>query len=215
MATLLGISERWYRGLEAREERTYKPAMAAGIVRNLDLTGDQAEVLWRHCGLEPPRTVAATPDPVLMDMVRRQTGALSYLSDEAWDVVTCNALAGLHCPLLTRPGARYQMRDWERAWAVPMLSEHRAAWQHTPATRFRNRRTSGPVAAARAGTGAGPSASTATATGDATRSNGPSTGSRTPARSRRVTTKGPTSSTARSPPQRSDSGPVSDPPDRT
>ncbi|MBZ6128531.1 MULTISPECIES: MmyB family transcriptional regulator [Streptomyces] len=143
MATLLGVSERWYRGLEAGEERTYKATMAAGIARVLDLADDQAEVLWRHCGLEPPRAVAAAPDPVLVDMVRQQPGALSYLSDEAWDVVTCNRLAGLHCPWVARPGAnimlwafspdaRYQMRDWERAWAVPMLSELRAAWQRTP-----------------------------------------------------------------------------------
>lgn len=63
--------------------------------------------------------------------------------------------------------------------------------------------------------GGRPTGFDATATGAATRSSGPSTGSRTPAQSRPVTTRGPTSSTAPSPPQRSDSGSASDPPDRT
>lgn len=67
----------------------------------------------------------------------------------------------------------------------------------------------------RGSTAAGPPASTATTTGAATRSSGPSTGLRTPAQSQPVTTSGPTSSTAPSPPQRYASGSASDPPDRT
>ncbi len=81
----------------------------------------------------------------------------------------------------------------------------------TSGTPSRSRRTSGPAGTA----GAGLPASTANAIGAATRSSGPSTGSRTPARSRPVMTRGPRSSTVRLPPQRSGSGSVNDPPDRT
>ncbi len=61
------------------------------------------------------------------------------------------------------------------------------------------RRTSGPTASAEAARAADLPASTASTTGGATRLSGPSTDSRTPARSPPVTTRGPTSSTARSP----------------
>jgi hypothetical protein len=78
-----------------------------------------------------------------LGLVREHRDGMSYLSDEAWDVQACNRLAGLHCPWLARPGAnvmtyafspdaRFQLRCWEEAWAVPLLAELRAAWQRSP-----------------------------------------------------------------------------------
>jgi hypothetical protein len=143
MALLLGVSERWYGALERGERRPFARSMIDGVVRILDLAWDQAEVLYAHAGHTPPRRPAGTPNPMLVDLVTRQDGCVSYLNDAAWDVVACNQVAGLHCPWLARPGAnvmlwafsadaRFQARDWERSWAVPMLSELRAAWQRSP-----------------------------------------------------------------------------------
>ncbi|BBG20753.1 hypothetical protein RVR_P29 (plasmid) [Actinacidiphila reveromycinica] len=157
MAMLLRCSERWYGALERGEQRDFSRLMLDGVVRVLDLAEDQAEMLYRVHGHTPPQPRVATPDPVLVQLVKDQTHCLSYLSDEAWDILACNTLAGLHCPWMTRPGAnimtwafsadaRYQMRDWETAWAVPILSELRSAWQRNP----HNRRLAEVVATVRA-----------------------------------------------------------------
>lgn len=146
MAMLLQVSERWYGALERGEQRNFARTMLDGVVRILDLAVDQAETLYRLHGHEPPRVRVITPDPLFVQLVRDQRGCLSYLSDEAWDVVAYNDLAALHCPWMARPGAnvmtwafspdaRYQMREWETAWAVPILSELRAAWQRNPANK--------------------------------------------------------------------------------
>ncbi|MFJ2112419.1 hypothetical protein ACIOEX_11090 [Streptomyces sp. NPDC087850] len=145
MAQLLKTSERWYRYLERGERRRYKRSMIDGIVRVLALSNEQASALYHFTGHDAPHEHRSTvpPPAMLVDLVQRQSGCVSYLSDEAWDVAAHNAVAGLHCPWLANaganimewafsPDARYQLRDWERSWAMPMLSELRSAWQRTP-----------------------------------------------------------------------------------
>ncbi|MFF2845683.1 helix-turn-helix domain-containing protein [Streptomyces sp. NPDC058001] len=146
MATLLGVSERWYRYLERGERRQYTRRMIDGVVRVLDLSPAQADVLYHFTRHEPAYEqgpAAAAPDPLLLDLVRRQRDCVSFLADGAWDVLACNEVAGLHCPWVARDGAnvlewvfgpdsRYQLRDWEGSWALPLLSDVRLAWQRTP-----------------------------------------------------------------------------------
>lgn len=159
IALLLGVSERWYRALEKGEDRRYGREMIGGIARILDLSPRQTAALHRGTGHEPPArrpdagaatatgtgpdsAAPSTLDPALVQLMREQR-YISFLCDQAWDVVTANTVAARHCPWLVRPGAnvmtwafsheaRYQLRDWESRWAVPLLTRLRLAWQRWP-----------------------------------------------------------------------------------
>ncbi|MET7361324.1 hypothetical protein ABZS76_23150 [Streptomyces sp. NPDC005562] len=144
MALLLGVSERWYRALERGEDRGYAREMIAGIARILDLTPRQAATLHRGTGHEPPseRTEAVRPDAAMLDLLHGLR-RVSWICDQAWDVLAVNAVAARHCPWLARadanvmtwafsPEARYQLRDWDTRWAVPLLARLRLAWQRRP-----------------------------------------------------------------------------------
>ncbi len=143
MALLLGVSERLYWSLENGVVRPYPRTMIDGVARILNLTPVEAEALYIHAGHPIPRRPATRPDPLLVDMVERQTGCISYLSDEAWDVLACNPLGGLHAPWLTKPNANivtwafspdasFQLREFDKCWALPILAEVRATWQRCP-----------------------------------------------------------------------------------
>ncbi|MGV9880095.1 MmyB family transcriptional regulator [Streptomyces sp. NPDC003006] len=144
MALLLGVSERWYRALERGEDRGYAPEMIAGVVRILDLSPARADALYRGTGLRPPRHPAdgARPDEAMLDLLHQQR-RVSWICDQAWDVVAANAVAARHCPWLVHPDAnvmtwafspqaRYQLRDWDTEWAGPLLARLRLAWQRWP-----------------------------------------------------------------------------------
>ncbi|MEI5098380.1 helix-turn-helix transcriptional regulator [Streptomyces sp. PmtG] len=154
MALQLGVSERWYRALEKGEDRRYSREMIAGVCRILDLSPHQAAAVYRITGHEPPSSYPrAAPsgsrpgspgglDPALVQLMHQQR-YVSYICDQAWDVIEANMLAARHCPGLVRPGAnvmtwafsveaRYQLRDWENRWAVPLLTCLRLAWQRWP-----------------------------------------------------------------------------------
>ncbi|MFC0598462.1 helix-turn-helix domain-containing protein [Streptomyces palmae] len=146
MALALGVSERWYRALEKGEDRRYGAEMIAGIVRILGLADWQAAALYRGTGHRPPKhRTTASPAPALLDLMHQQR-CVSYLADQAWDVVGANAVAARHCPWLMRADAnvmiwafsmeaRYQLRDWERCWAGPLLDRLRLAWHRWPENR--------------------------------------------------------------------------------
>ncbi|KUJ67132.1 hypothetical protein ACZ90_30290 [Streptomyces albus subsp. albus] len=146
MALALGVSERWYRALEKGEDRRYGAEMIDGIVRILGLSPRQAAALYRGTGhRSPKRHTTAHPSAALLDLMHQQR-CVSYLADQAWDVVGANAVAARHCPWLVRPGAnvmawafsaeaRYQLRDWEHSWAGPLLDQLRLAWHRWPENR--------------------------------------------------------------------------------
>nr|WP_241265781.1 helix-turn-helix domain-containing protein [Streptomyces boncukensis] len=147
MALLLGVSERWYRALEKGEDRRYGREMIDSVARLLRLSPGQRAALFRGTGLEPPPRPAAArqPDPSLVRLMHEQRCA-SWLSDQAWDVLDVNAVAARHCPWLVHPGAnvmlwafspeaRYQLRDWETRWSVPLLRALRLAWHRWPDNR--------------------------------------------------------------------------------
>ncbi|MEU4799055.1 helix-turn-helix domain-containing protein [Streptomyces sp. NPDC023327] len=144
MALLLGVSERWYRALERGEDRGYAPEMITGVVRVLGLSPAQADALHLGTGLRPPHRPppAARVDEALLDLLHQQR-RVSWICDQAWDVVAANAVAARHCPWLVHPGAnvmtwafsppaRYQLRDWETRWAGALLARLRLAWQRWP-----------------------------------------------------------------------------------
>ncbi|WP_150476585.1 helix-turn-helix domain-containing protein [Streptomyces alboniger] len=149
MALLLGVSERWYRALERGEDRGYAPEMIAGVARILDLSPARADALYRGTGHRPPRRPAGDagsagsgPDEAMLDLLHQQR-RVSWICDQAWDVVAANAVAARHCPWLVHPDAnvmtwafspqaRYQLRDWETRWAGPLLARLRLAWQRWP-----------------------------------------------------------------------------------
>ncbi|ARX80887.1 helix-turn-helix domain-containing protein [Streptomyces alboflavus] len=147
VALLLGVSERWYRALEKGEDRRYGREMIAGIARILDLSPRQTAALHRGTGHEPPARPGTGGDGVGVDpalgRLMREQRHISFLCDQAWDVVDAGTVAARHCPWLVRPGAnvmtwafsheaRYQLRDWESRWAVPLLTRLRLAWQRWP-----------------------------------------------------------------------------------
>ena len=144
MATLLGVTEGWYAGLERGVDRGYSAAMIAGVVDILDLDRDQAAALYRGTGHQPPRDhPGGHPDPVMVGLMHEQR-CISYISDQAWDVVEYGATAARHLPWLAQrganvmewslgPAARRELAHWERDWAVPMIGQLRVAWQRWPA----------------------------------------------------------------------------------
>ncbi|GAA3089179.1 helix-turn-helix domain-containing protein [Streptomyces rectiviolaceus] len=140
MALLLGVSERWYRALESGEDRPYSREFIAGVVRILGLGPAQAAALYRGTGHTEPQAGHVDPAPELLELVRRQR-CISFLCDEAWDVIHANDIAARHCPWLVRPQAnvmlwafseeaRYQLRAWQNSWAEPLLGQLRLSWQH-------------------------------------------------------------------------------------
>ncbi|MHA6757460.1 helix-turn-helix domain-containing protein [Streptacidiphilus sp. PAMC 29251] len=146
MATLLGVTEGWYAGLERGADRRYSAAMIAGVVDILDLDRDRAAALYLGTGHQPPQDRPhAQPDAVMVALMHQQR-CISYIADQAWDVVSYGATALLHLPWLARPGAnimewalsaraRHELVDWERDWAVPMIGQLRMAWQRWPDNR--------------------------------------------------------------------------------
>ncbi|QQC88081.1 MmyB family transcriptional regulator [Streptomyces alfalfae] len=159
MALLLGVSERWYRALERGEDRAHAPELIAGVVRVLALGPAEADALYRGAGLRPPARPAGSappPDAAMLDLLHQQR-RVSWICDQAWDVVAANTVAARHCPWLMHPGAnvmtwafspeaRYQLRQWETRWAGPLLGLLRLAWQRWP----ENERLTEVVAAVRA-----------------------------------------------------------------
>ncbi|MFF3643335.1 hypothetical protein [Streptomyces sp. NPDC002564] len=144
MALLLGVSERWYRALERGEDRGYAREMIDGVARILALPPRQATALYRGTGHQPPRRPAGgvRPDAALLDLLHQQR-RVSWICDQAWDVLAVNAVGARHCPWLARADAnvmtwafsaeaRYQLRDWEARWAAPLLGRLRLAWQRWP-----------------------------------------------------------------------------------
>ncbi|WP_399922218.1 helix-turn-helix domain-containing protein [Streptomyces kanamyceticus] len=144
VALLLGVSERWYRALERGEDRGYAPEMIAGVARILGLSPAQTDALYRGTGHRPPPPAAhdARPDEAMLDLLHHQR-RVSWICDQAWDVLAVNAVAARHCPWLAHPGAnvmtwafspeaRYQLREWDTRWAGPLLARLRLAWQRRP-----------------------------------------------------------------------------------
>ncbi|CAM5491099.1 XRE family transcriptional regulator OS=Streptomyces alboniger OX=132473 GN=CP975_04295 PE=4 SV=1 [Streptomyces alboniger] len=144
MALLLGVSERWYRALERGEDRAYAPGMIAGVARVLALAPAETDALYRGTGLRPPAPApgSAPPDEAMLDLLHQQR-RVSWICDQAWDVIAANNVAARHLPWLMHPGAnvmtwafspqaRYQLREWEAKWAGPLLGRLRLAWQRWP-----------------------------------------------------------------------------------
>ncbi|GHF43844.1 transcriptional regulator [Streptomyces mashuensis] len=152
VARLTGVSEGWYRALEAGRRHDFSEGFLLRVARALRLSEAETLTLFLAVsGRRPPetgRTPAAPPAPGLPAGVRtlleRQVGCPAYLSDGAWNIVAANALMGAWFPWVLRPRpnlmrwallhpeAREQMLDWDDSCARVYLAMLRVAANSDP-----------------------------------------------------------------------------------
>ncbi|MFD7336652.1 helix-turn-helix domain-containing protein [Streptomyces violascens] len=145
VAELTGVSERWYNKLERAVSAPYSDDFLDRVSRILNLDDDERHALFVYAvAREPaprPRPDISSLDPYMVDYVR-QHEMPAYISDQAWDLRIYNNEAMKQFPwmkyginimvwVLAFPEAKFQLIDWEDAWAKPMAAQLRmAAAQH-------------------------------------------------------------------------------------
>ncbi|MFH8405252.1 helix-turn-helix domain-containing protein [Streptomyces sp. NPDC018019] len=148
MAVLTGVTEGWYRRLEAGRIENPKTEWLERIVRALDLNEAQRYTLFVYAkGQEPPPLYrpAAVIDPSTTAVVHGQPWP-AYISDASWDMLLYNDLCVRNWPwikyginimvwCLTYPEARLQLINWEEDWGKPMASQLRLAHEQQPENR--------------------------------------------------------------------------------
>ncbi|MFF0741570.1 helix-turn-helix domain-containing protein [Streptomyces sp. NPDC004111] len=138
LATLLGITEGWYRKLESGRANKPTRELLEGVVRVLDLDEAERHTLFVFTtGEVPPQVLVPSTDvdPSTAALVRVQPWP-AYVSDWHWNVLLYNEAAERDWPwmkhginvmvwALTYQEARLQLINWERDWAKPMSSQLR------------------------------------------------------------------------------------------
>ncbi|WP_030660195.1 helix-turn-helix domain-containing protein [Streptomyces rimosus] len=148
MAVLTGVTESWYRRLEAGGINNPKTEWLERIVRALDLNEAKWYTLFVYGkGQEPPPLYRPTAviDPSTAAVIQGQPWP-AYISDASWDMLLYNDLCVRNWPwnkyginimtwCLTYPEARLQLIDWEESWAKPMASQLRLVHESRPENR--------------------------------------------------------------------------------
>ncbi|GAA0422763.1 helix-turn-helix domain-containing protein [Streptomyces luteireticuli] len=147
VARLTGVSEGWYRALEAGRRRDFSEGFLLRVAAALRLSEAETLTLFLAvCGRRPPgpRTGFGELPQGVRDLLVQQTTYPAYLSDVAWNVVASNGLMGEWFPWVLRPGAnlmrwallhpeaREQMLDWEETCARTYLAMLRVAANSNP-----------------------------------------------------------------------------------
>ncbi|GGR34265.1 helix-turn-helix transcriptional regulator [Streptomyces netropsis] len=149
VARMTGVSEGWYRALEAGRRQDFSESFLLRVAQALRLSEAETLTLFLAvCGRRPPGLLA--PDPTdlprgVQALLEQQVSYPAYLSDVAWNVVAVNPLMGEWFPWVLRPGAnlmrwtlldpeaREQMLDWEDSCARIYLAMLRVAANSDPA----------------------------------------------------------------------------------
>lgn len=145
---LLGVSPKWYRNLELGKPKNYSPAFLRSVRRLLQLDDAEWDTVWqlvhnrKTADTHPARS--SRPHDELPQSLRTFVQAQSwpsYLYDYRWDLLAYNSAAlrdfswMLHGTnvmewALTYPEARTQLINWERDWAIPMVTQLRLHADH-------------------------------------------------------------------------------------
>ncbi|MBB5119913.1 helix-turn-helix transcriptional regulator [Streptomyces eurocidicus] len=148
VARLTGVSEGWYRTLEAGRRQDFSESFLLRVAQALRLSEAETLTLFLAvCGRRPPgepsREHKDLPHGVKA-LLEQQVSYPAYLSDVAWNVVAANSLMGEWFPWVRRPGAnlmrwalldpeaREQMLDWEDSCARIYLAMLRVAANGDP-----------------------------------------------------------------------------------
>ncbi|MFC5719673.1 helix-turn-helix transcriptional regulator [Streptomyces gamaensis] len=149
VARLTGVSEGWYRALEAGRRQDFSESFLLRVAEALRLSEAETLTLFLAvCGRRPPAEPAAPREELpagVRALLAQQVSYPAYLSDGAWNIVAANTLMGEWFPWVLRPGAnlmrwtllhpeaREQMLDWEDSSARVYLAMLRVASNSDPA----------------------------------------------------------------------------------
>ncbi|MEU5050663.1 helix-turn-helix transcriptional regulator [Streptomyces sp. NPDC021096] len=147
VARMTGVSEGWYRALEAGRRQDFSESFLLRVACALRLSEAETLTLFLAvCGRRPPeagRDHRDLPHGVKA-LLEQQVSYPAYLSDVAWNVVAANSLMGEWFPWVRRPRpnlmrwtllhpeAREQMLDWEDSCARIYLAMLRVAANSNP-----------------------------------------------------------------------------------
>ena len=146
MARLIGVSSVWYGKLERGERLHYSDDFLDRVVIALRLNDDERMTLYLYSvGREPAprqRSSSFVVTEVMKQIVQEQPWP-TYISDESWDVVTCNDHVRKWFPwiewennvmrwVFTYPEAKQQLYNWGTDWAPLMLAQMRVAHAREP-----------------------------------------------------------------------------------
>ncbi|MCX5196460.1 helix-turn-helix transcriptional regulator [Streptomyces sp. NBC_00249] len=127
VAQRMGVSERWYRGLENGVAVSLTPEVLRRLADALELGPDERMALHGKAlggaALVAPESMA-DPIPALSRLIAAQRNLPAYLTDHAWNIRGYNGLMADWFPWVTEPGAnlmrwaltteeaRAQLGDW-------------------------------------------------------------------------------------------------------
>ncbi|MGW2720420.1 MmyB family transcriptional regulator [Streptomyces sp. NPDC001492] len=147
-AQLAGVSRRWYNSLESGRPANYSDGFLHRIRAVLALDDDEWVIVYRIArGRSPAATLASPPNqllpPALLALVEQSKTWGIYLSDQRWDVLACNEKIQEYFPwmgsgpnvvewVLTWPGARAQLINWQTDWALPTIAALRVNAEQWP-----------------------------------------------------------------------------------
>jgi transcriptional regulator with XRE-family HTH domain len=148
VARLTGVSEGWYRALEAGRRRDFSESFLLRVAQALRLSEAETLTLFLAVsGRRPPGELTQNERELpqgVKALLAKQVCYPAYLSDSAWNVVAANSLMREWFPWVERPQAnlmrwtllspeaRVQMLDWEESCARAYLAMLRVATHHDP-----------------------------------------------------------------------------------
>lgn len=147
VARMTGVSEGWYRALEAGRRQDFSENFLLRVAGALRLSEAETLTLFMAVtGRRPPEFGRCRRDlpPGVKALLEQQVSYPAYLSDGAWNIVAANSLMGewfpwVLCPkanlmrwALLDPEAREQMLDWEDSCARVYLAMLRVASNSNP-----------------------------------------------------------------------------------
>ncbi|GHF26095.1 helix-turn-helix transcriptional regulator [Streptomyces morookaense] len=147
VARMTGVSEGWYRALEAGRRQDFSESFLLRVAEALRLSDAETLTLFvAVTGRRPPEFGRCRRDlpPGVKALLEQQVSYPAYLSDDAWNIVAANSLMGAWFPWVLRPKAnlmrwalldpeaREQMLDWEDSCARIYLAMLRVASNSNP-----------------------------------------------------------------------------------
>ncbi|WP_345707914.1 hypothetical protein [Kitasatospora paranensis] len=152
IAARIGVSERWYRSLEAGDSLSLSSDVLGRLSEALALGPDERMILYSRA-LDGAGIALADEDGeaegqlALLQLVTAQTQFPAYLTDGAWNILGYNALMAAWFPWVREPGAnlmlwalngeeaREQLLDWAQHAEVYLAMLRFAVATGSPARR--------------------------------------------------------------------------------